>query len=197
MSDETRERQETERPGRDEPAPAGEAGRDALTADYLYRCCDTALQVELARHDALSASAGRLVIGISVLVVAAIAAAGLIAPAFSRAGALGAFACFLLIALASLVAALIVALCAQMRLRWQAPGLPADFVAAVGRRKAGFESAREAAEQYARGLEASCETLRRRNEAVRRLVRAAAICLIVAIGLTCAFTIPGLVIVFS
>ena len=171
---------------------ADEAMRCAeFTADYLYRCCDKSFQMEVSRYHSLTDTAAKLITCISIIAVAIMTAIELLQPAFDKAGIPSLLACFCLLIFVPLLGSFVTALCSQFRFRYLALAFPTDFAQSVREYDSDFPNAKEAADQYARTLEPCFESLRSRNEIIRRLIKASTICLLVTLGLIVVLSILG------
>lgn len=163
------------------------------TADYLYRCVNLSWQMEMDRYESLSSSVGRLVTGISILAVAVMTAAEFVAAAFAACGLVWLLVTLCLLVLAMLVASLTLLLCSQLRYEYKALGSPKIFAECVREYSSDFEDLKEAALQLAETVEVQWSTLRDRNDKIQRLLTAAIVCLLVAIGLILTSVLIGLV----
>ena len=165
--------------------------KDGFTADYLYRCCDKSFQMELDRYQSLTATATKLITCISIIAVAIMTAAGILAPAFSNIGASRQLALYCLIVFVPLIGSLVTALCSQFRFRYKALSYPSEIANTVNKFDSDFSSAKEAAIHYANTIEPCFESLRNRNETIRLLLKASTVCLIATLGLIVLFSVLG------
>lgn len=162
------------------------------TADYLYRCVNLSWQMEMDRYESLSSSVGRLITGISVLAVAVMTAVGFVAAAFAARGLDRMLVTFCLLVLVMLVASLTLLLCSQLRYEYKALDSPQKFADCVRGYSSDFENLKEAALQFAETVEVQWNTLRDRNDKIQKLLSAAIVCLLVAIGLIAVSVLIGL-----
>lgn len=168
--------------------------RAGYTADYLYRCVNLSWQMEMDRYESLSSSVGRLITGVSILVVAVMTAAGFVAGVFVARGLVWLLETLCLLVLAMLGASLILLLCSQLRFEYKALGSPKAFADCVRKYSSDFENLKEAALQFAETIDVQQNTLRERNDKIQKLLSAAIVCLLVAIGLIVVSVLIGLVV---
>lgn len=164
------------------------------TADYLYRCVNLSWQMEMDRYESLSSSVGRLITGISILVVAVMTAAGFVAGVFVARRLVWLLETLCLLVLAMLGASLILLLCSQLRFEYKALDSPKAFADCVRKYSSDFENLKEAALQFAETIDVQQNTLRERNDKIQKLLSAAIVCLLVAIGLIVVSVLIGLVV---
>ena len=162
------------------------------TAGYLYRCVNLSWQMEMDRYESLSSSVGRLITGISVLAVAVMTAVGLVSATFAARGLVWVLVTFCLLVFTMLAVSLTLLLCSQLRYEYKALDSPKKFAECVREYSSDFESAKEAALQFAETVEVQWGTLRERNDKIQKLLSAAIVCLFVAIGLILVSVLIGL-----
>lgn len=171
--------------------PRRQQAKTDYLPDYLYRCCDKAFQIELDRSASLTTAATSLVVCICIVALVVIAVAGLLTPVFRDAHHQLVLALFCLCVFAVLVGGFCIALCTLFKLRSSAPGSPRSLAASAMQYEPGFEDPRKAAMRYARTLDPCYDSLCAQNAAMHRLVKAATICLLSAVGLAVVFSFVG------
>lgn len=162
------------------------------TADYLLRCITLSWQMEMDRYESLSSSVGKLITSISIIAVAVMTAAGLVSDAFAKHGQNWLLATLCLFVLCALIASLIIALCSQFRFEYKALNSPEAFADCVREYSSDFNNSKEAALQFAKTIEEPYNSLRSRNDKIRKLLSAAIVCLLIAVGLIVIGTITGI-----
>lgn len=170
----------------------GPEGDATHTADYLLRCVTLTWQMEMDRYESLSSSVGKLITSISIIAVAVMTAVGLVSNAFAKHGLNWLLATLCLLVLCMLIASLIVALCSQFRFEYKALNSPKAFADCVREYSSDFNNLKEAALQFAETIERPYNTLRSRNDKIRKLLSAAIVCLLIAVGLIVVGTIIGI-----
>lgn len=163
----------------------------AYTATYLYKLSDDTFQMEENRYRSLVDTSARLITCISIIAVALMAVISIVAPAFCKHGIMRVLVALSVITFVPLLGSLVVALCSQIRFKYEALGYPADIAETVKGFSADFENEKEAALHYARSLQKSYVSLCHRNDIIQRLVTGSTICLFVTVGLIVISVVVG------
>lgn len=171
------------------------------SAEYLSWMTELSYQTELSRCDSYERLSNCLLSCVSIISVALLAVAPVLFAKYSYNGN-GATASFVLLAsgyavvMLLLGASFLLSLLSQVRLKMSVLASPMDlndFVAGEINRGAPFASPMEVAEGKARAVQSHFESLNRKNEYMRKCLKASMILLIVAVSvclfLVCLFSL--------
>ncbi|WP_058986127.1 hypothetical protein [Hugonella massiliensis] len=173
---------------------AATADESRNTAEYLFRIVDRSVQMEEDRYSSLTGTVGRLTTCVSILVAAATGAVALAYPSFSDSGMTGTFVAFCFLVFLTLAGSLVLLLVACLRFRYKSLNSPGELAKTVDGFPHEIASCKEGARQYARQLDEPFTTMRHRNDIIVKLVTAANILTMVAMGLMVIFAIYGVVL---
>lgn len=178
-------------------------GFDAVdySAEYLSWMAELSYRTELSRHDSYERLSNCLLSCVSIISVALLTVAPLLFERYSY-NDNGAAASFVLLASGYVVvmlllgASFLLSLLSQVRLKMSVLASPTDlkeYVAGEVSRGAPFASPMEVAEGKAKAVQPHFESLNRKNEYMRKFLKASMILLIVAVSvclfLVCLFSL--------